>query len=1462
VFLVSKQFTEEKMMKNKTNLFKMVGFLLVLGLLFAVMPAGEVEAAGPWYVRTDGSDTTCDGLADVAAGSGGSCAFATIAKAVSSASSGDTIYVGAGTYSAGANLNKSVTLLGAQAGVDARDGRIGASETIISAGGAGTFSLNATNITFDGFKFTNMSGRTLDTYFDAHYFTMRNCILEGNIGTYQGGAIQFGGGTDKIADYLLFENNLVTADNGYLLYLGHAMDYGMIRNNLFNGDSVSFGPFGNRVGWLIEGNEFDGNVDGHGPYWGFGFNGSFGDVVIRNNYVHEMAVGIGQLSINGGEITGNSFFDNSYAAFQLWGGEWDSVVSSGVLIQNNWFKYNGTTYTDYADAAHGFRIRPTPDSSTIQVLNNRFENLGVGAPGDVWAIRQGGSGILDAEQNYWGTTDKAVIETMYGEGDVDYSPLIGSYTDDPTPPYPNGFWPENVVTFEVCSTDCYVSPTGSDSNPGTETYPLLTVQKGIDYVQTGGTVHVAAGTYAEDITIDKALDLLGPNAAINPNTGTRVPEAIIVPATSDPDPYSSGSMSVIYVEVDDVTIKGFTIDGDNPALSSGHVVGSADIDSIEGIGGYEGVGQIVVENNILQNFTYTGIEFYNYVDSSATSENYIRYNQFQNIGDTIYNWGIGILVYNNFYADITDNVFDIVRTGIQTGNFHRANVGSTGKISNNELNVWRLGIFHNLWYSDASTITIENNTINAIAYPGATKWNGVLLTSFGSDVDAIIKNNIITVPGTVTYEDPGYSAGYNIWNDTTTATLTIEGGSVTGADYGVFVNNYEGYTSDGGDTAITIDGVVIDALEIGVYVLDSPLNTNGSTVTATLVNNTISSDDTGVKVEGDTATATGDHNKINGSTTDIESSALVTLDFEENYWGSPCGPVVIGSVDYIPWFADEAMTLPRTENVSGTFDLLMSMGTPEKNAIIECAAPGTVFTFETGPHAGDIVVNNDDLTFELNGATVGAGSPAFTINGDDIKILGPGVIDGAGSSDSGILVNGGADNFILEGVYVANWADGIEVNGAHESFKVVSSWIHDNTYAGLLFETDVTLSGVITIEGNLFKDNGAYGIENLSTATIQATYNSWGHIDGPTAGDPVYGLALADYTPFTYSEVFVDMEPDTLATSFDLNEQATFDVAVKVDAVNLYAVIYKLTYDPTMLEFVSLTQGTNFDPGANAFCLTNTATAGEITVDCSKFTGAEVSNPNGETISTITFKATGTGLTGNGPWTTTLDLSDDEADLSSGATGGVKVFVNNGGFGAPSGEPGHTITDTDDGTVNITGLANFTGYIDLQGRANDSGAFLTVYDQQAISGATALAEAISASSGKYTTAYLSAYQLTIGSTYYFQADADLYLPTTQLKVTPGDPDLPADYVNSDVLDTRSLTTLLTFELLGGDATNDDAIDIADLGLIGFNYNSAVGAYTGGSSPDVNGDGVVDIYDLVLAGGNYYKAASPWDQTAY
>ena len=349
----------------------------------------------------------------------GGAMYLTIGAAVADAAPGDRILCAPGSYPSGATLDKPLTLLGAQAGVDARTGRPGAQESVITGGGLGIFVLNAVGITIDGFKFANMAHRTIDTYFNADNTTIRNCIFAGEVNNYQGGAIQFGGPSTLHAHNFLFERNLMLIDGGYLLYLGHAMDNGTVRDNKFNGDSVSFGPFGNRTGWLIEGNEFDGDVPGYGPYWGCGFNANLGNAVIRGNNVHRMSSGIGNISIVGGSILNNRFADNAYGAFELWGGEFGSVVSADAAITGNTFVYNGM---GNSNQGYAIRLRPgTIDPSTIHVRNNCFTNLGLGTSAP---IRQLSSIPVDAELNDWGTGDPAKIIALFTGGPADYDPWL------------------------------------------------------------------------------------------------------------------------------------------------------------------------------------------------------------------------------------------------------------------------------------------------------------------------------------------------------------------------------------------------------------------------------------------------------------------------------------------------------------------------------------------------------------------------------------------------------------------------------------------------------------------------------------------------------------------------------------------------------------------------------------------------------------------------------------------------------------------------------------------------------------------------------------------------------------------------------------------------------------------------------------------------------------------------------
>jgi len=60
-----------------------------------------------------------------------------------------------------------------------------------------------------------------------------------------------------------------------------------------------------------------------------------------------------------------------------------------------------------------------------------------------------------------------------------------------------------TLAVPTCTVTCYVATTGSDLNTGTSAaFPLRNIQTGIDEVNDGGEVIVAAGTYTENLTID------------------------------------------------------------------------------------------------------------------------------------------------------------------------------------------------------------------------------------------------------------------------------------------------------------------------------------------------------------------------------------------------------------------------------------------------------------------------------------------------------------------------------------------------------------------------------------------------------------------------------------------------------------------------------------------------------------------------------------------------------------------------------------------------------------------------------------------------------------------------------------------------------------------------------------------------------------------------------------------------
>src|SRR5665213_2360754 len=132
-----------------------------------------------------------------------------------------------------------------------------------------------------------------------------------------------------------------------------------------------------------------------------------------------------------------------------------------------------------------------------------------------------------------------------------------------------------------CTTTCYVNATGSDSNDGaTPATALATIQGAINAVSASGTVLVAPGTYNQDqangydpvtggsgsndfnIFVNKSITIQGTDSSGNPittaPTGASPSNAPIVSANRYVPDFGA---SVIFVQADNVTIRGLEIDG-------------------------------------------------------------------------------------------------------------------------------------------------------------------------------------------------------------------------------------------------------------------------------------------------------------------------------------------------------------------------------------------------------------------------------------------------------------------------------------------------------------------------------------------------------------------------------------------------------------------------------------------------------------------------------------------------------------------------------------------------------------------------------------------------------------------------------------------------------------------------------------------------------------------------------------
>jgi hypothetical protein len=118
----------------------------------------------------------------------------------------------------------------------------------------------------------------------------------------------------------------------------------------------------------------------------------------------------------------------------------------------------------------------------------------------------------------------------------------------------------------------YVDDDFDSSTTGWGQYSFDKIQDGVDAVEVGGLVEVEKGIYEEIVVINKSLTLQGEQSSVDPRLpGARTnpaDESILRPPPTDPAEQMWIRYNLITVHANNVTVSGFTLDGNNPNINT------------------------------------------------------------------------------------------------------------------------------------------------------------------------------------------------------------------------------------------------------------------------------------------------------------------------------------------------------------------------------------------------------------------------------------------------------------------------------------------------------------------------------------------------------------------------------------------------------------------------------------------------------------------------------------------------------------------------------------------------------------------------------------------------------------------------------------------------------------------------------------------------------------------------------
>ena len=150
------------------------------------------------------------------------------------------------------------------------------------------------------------------------------------------------------------------------------------------------------------------------------------------------------------------------------------------------------------------------------------------------------------------------------------------------------------------------------------TASYATIQAAVNAAAAGAVIDVDAGTYGETVTVNKSLTIRGAQAGVDARTRSTASESIVY-----------ATQTAFYVGANDVTIDGFTIEGDDANIGAAQGAGVLMAPSIAGTH---------VVNDVIQN-NVTGIYLSN---DSNTDQCLIQHDLIQNNFEAGNSWTLAV----------------------------------------------------------------------------------------------------------------------------------------------------------------------------------------------------------------------------------------------------------------------------------------------------------------------------------------------------------------------------------------------------------------------------------------------------------------------------------------------------------------------------------------------------------------------------------------------------------------------------------------------------------------------------------------------------------------------------------------------------------------------------------------------------------------------------------------------------